>query len=133
LGSQHRDVDNGRPWLQTKRAARHERERLQPKFLRGDGGQPPKPHTPDCADHNWRGLCPLNGAIIRLLHNSRDTEASLASIFATRDWLDRIRFAISAWVSFVLRRYSLTLRLSASFNSTYAAPAHFWLFPGLPC
>ncbi len=52
---------------------------------------------------------------------STETVGSLASIFATRDWLDPSRFASSAWVSPCWVRLSRSASLSESFISTKSA------------
>src|SRR3990170_704376 len=52
---------------------------------------------------------------------SRETDGSPVSILATRDWLDRIIFARSIWVSRRWRRRSRRLSASLSFSSMYAA------------
>ena len=46
---------------------------------------------------------------------SKDTEASPASILATRDWLDDINFANSIWLRHFLVRIDLTELHNASF------------------
>src|ERR1051325_6665013 len=55
-----------------------------------------------------------------LIKRSRETVGSLASIFATRDWLERRRLASSLCDKPLLMRHSFKLALSASLTSTKA-------------
>jgi hypothetical protein len=57
-------------------------------------------------------------AISERTRRSRDTEGSAASIFATRDWLDPMRFASSTWERRFRFLRSFNLLPRATFSST---------------
>ena len=68
------------------------------------------------------------------ISRSSETVGSPPSIFATRDWLERIRLAKAVWVRFCFRRRSFRLSANRSLSSTYAAsssesPRNSWTPP----
>ena len=68
------------------------------------------------------------------MRRSSDTDGSPPSIFATRDWLDRMSLARAAWLRFCFFRRLFRLSARRRRSSTYAAsssesPKNSWALP----